>query len=409
VKGSAHKANLAVYVLLLGAVVPYAYIDTWRISGLPGVNYIACIAAFACAALMGRKSLGSLLLLVAFALYAYMAIEGALSRAEERWTLKLYLTDLLYSGMFLAGLVFGIESQPKDQVRVMAQSFVISTVGLIGITGALAVGFLPSVGSAGRVFDPSQYILHYWQLSTATYFIEFYKERRYLRMAIGIPALLIAFIFPLYSVTRSSFLFASSLVACLLLTQAKGSGKAVVLGLFLIALPLFTLGDGVEFIKGLGLLGERFSSESLTADMRYTETLALLEQLGGNYLGGRGFGYAFYTPVVIKGEGFEELGVTPHIGLISFLYKGGILVWLPFMAALIIAITLSILRSGADRYSAIVLGPLCLYAIVGSMSGGYGIYYMFMLGVVLATVLSHSRQPEFKRRRHILSWRQKDR
>lgn len=368
--------NLTYFGFIVALAVPFQWVDYWRLAGIPGLN--AAYALLMVAILIyGWKSLVQAELFAVLGVLALMAVHGLYNKDEAFWSYKFFFTDLAYASAIVAGYLFVKLRGVGATIKVFASTYIIALVLLLGIGILIRAGILGTSGDGGRSFDPSQYSMHYVLLAMMPFALFQWGSRRmfYILLAAGS---IVALDFAVTSGTRSAFI--TTLITGLTCLSVKivhsPATRIAVAGVAASMLVAFSNLDLSKPLSALGLLGERFQTERVSNDSRITELEAMMDQLQGGYLQGRGLGAGFLSPVIVVSEQ-EDRGIAPHIGILTWLYKGGILaqglfIWLLFV--------IGIRTRGLGPIGAWLLIALLHYTLVASISGGYGYAPLFVVG-----------------------------
>jgi hypothetical protein len=133
------------------------------------------------------------------------------------------------------------------------------------------------------------------------------------------------------------------------------------------------------------MLEKRLASTTIVEEPRYLEVKSLFQQLSKwDIVFGTGFGsrYAAY------GTGVSDLAFAPHVGVLAFLQKGGVML---FLLCAVLPAAAALWRLFAERTGTIKLtcwGSVLIYLFVSSLSGGWYIFPLFLYGTFLALATS---------------------
>jgi len=374
--------------------IPNSITDTFRLWGLPAVNFI-WLAFFvtASAVFFSRKKRSKTLFLIYALGFGYMALVGVTRSDHPFFSFSDFCRDLVFTSGLLGGIAWGgIVDQERArsfELRLAALAVILLTLTQVG----LALGVIPAVVSEGRVFEPSQFSSSYFVMALAPMlWLTPPKEPRLHwlsgRRCLAIFGLVAVGLFSLISVTRSSFLlFIFSVLAIILITSPRWRVMMVFLGLGgVLALHYSTTTtDIVSEVTKMGPIGQRFALlVDARSEIRFQEIQELISQTSGSELiFGKGYGIGFISS--IAGDDLQSTVLNPHVGVLAFLQKGGILVFLASLAPLAFALRRLFARSVCRQGKALYFGIIFFYAC-GSISGGWYIMPFFLLGYSLSRI-----------------------
>jgi hypothetical protein len=385
-KKSEKAVLLAGVIYSLAVSVPYAYIDSWRLLGVPGINYVAATLLLCAVKMATRTLIIDPRMLVLLIWWIWLSVLGLVNITNPLWSLKLFLTDVLYTGLLPIGYSVGRSISLQAALTTLAYMFIICSSTLLLICILLVTGVLVSYGNTGRLIDPAQYTLHFVASVTLPAFLKRWEHRRVVQNLAVIGLTAIGITFSLTSATRSSLIFTllTTTVAPLIVSGKKSLGIMVICALLAYATYVAAPGQSRDF--ALGNIADRFLQSDTMGDLRFAELTGMLDQLEGHFALGYGFGVGFFSPITSSTEGFADIGLAPHIGIFTYLYKGGAVALLLYISLQIVGIVRSLKKSSRGKsFAAVMLiGALAISLI----SGGYGIAYQLLLGVALGISFS---------------------
>jgi hypothetical protein len=141
---------------------------------------------------------------------------------------------------------------------------------------------------------------------------------------------------------------------------------------------------------------DRFRNTQLGEEARAGEISLWWPQINNDLVAGQGMGSRFVSNVVVNGS---PLASAPHIGIVTFLMKGGVPLFLAYaVVPLILAVRILFSPSlpkeqrGAAASVLAFIGLACL-------SGGWFPLHMFAYGLAIASMMPERRERSSSRRR----------
>jgi len=390
--GAAAKcADWCVILILAWMAIPEMWTKPITIGGAPPhffVTQVLCLSLL----MEGLNKRGARSGLFWFMLAAviYTAVRAGFALDRNNWDFKFFISDLWTIQILVLGFLWArrrtlsrIAWLGRRAAAIIVPAAILTMAGLyLGIvvpfdreySDRVYTSSLWNIGSIAQFFWPILYAergnkrLHRTErLSAAS---------RYLGICAGLlvpTALLIA----VYTATRSLLIVTVvSYVAVRLIEPKRTTQQAVVAAFVLVGFLVagLTLAT-VTRAKGYSVL-DRFEVTDVAREGRGLELGWLFDQLGSDFISGWGFGSLFYSPIKYHDRPFEA---APHIGIVTFLFKGGL-----FMAAVFVitplAMSIRSLWDGTPRARAAV-GCVLVYLASASLSGGWYPYQTLMFGI----------------------------
>ncbi len=390
--------EIGYWVFIASLSIPFQWIDYWRVGGLPGFNVVYVMFLLTATTVGFRKLLRPDVITV-IGFIGFLTLNGLVNARESFWSTKFFFTDLAYVSALIAGRIITQQFGALESAKLFSKTYVAATVALTTLGLMIRFNFISTTGATGRAFDPAQYSVHYLVLATMPFALYKYRNnaRFYVYLLIGTLSCLE---FSISSGTRSA-LIATIVVAvgCAVAKTIRGliGGLSAVTLAVVISIIVGNIDIG-RSLSAIGVVGERLQSESLVGDSRITELEAMLDQLQGNYLIGKGMGAGFLSPIIVVSEQ-EDRGIAPHIGILTWLLKGGVFAQVCFLVWLVILVK----KTFATKPFAVWLSlPVLHYTLIAGLSGGYGYVPFFVLGAAwgLATLraqghTAHSRNKHY--------------
>jgi hypothetical protein len=194
---------------------------------------------------------------------------------------------------------------------------------------------------------------------------------------------------------RSVVLYVLAVLVMLLTAANKLKGLQSRRARSAIGAALLTAGCGLAIWRysGVETILPRFQSTDLSQEQRTEELRMMFAEVGDRIVLGSGFGSLFRSPVPYRGLlGSESdfLALTPHIGIVTPLLKGGVF---GFMLLVGVPVTLLIRRSfSSTRRSLRIWSGRCMVAfflLVASTSGGWEPGILLGLGLATSLLIFH--------------------
>jgi hypothetical protein len=127
-----------------------------------------------------------------------------------------------------------------------------------------------------------------------------------------------------------------------------------------------------------------------TEELRMVEAEDVLETLRGNELTGLGLGSTFTLSLEDLKE--DAQGLAPHIGILTHLLKGGIVVFLAVgLLPALLALNRFFLPKRNDAISLSIWGGVLVFFVSSCISGGYSQAAMFVYGILISMGLRWDR------------------
>jgi hypothetical protein len=325
----------------------------------------------------------------------FVMVLGYIRGNIEQYSLKFFVADVFCLVSLLSGFLLAGTRRRDEMARFVSRIAVIAAVIIFATYLAIFAGVIsPEDAPEGRVFTLSIFnavgmlvVLFPWA-SLSTFRT---KTRTSWRTP---PGWRTGFLFAavlatgVLSATRSIILL-SVLVGCLygfltarrarwLLYLRLSVGLVVLFGLLLSGLPLFE-----------GFVFERLRNTDVQEEARYDELTLWWSQVSEDILIGQGMGSRFVSNVIADGS---PLASAPHIGIVTFLMKGGVLMFSAYaLLPLILALRamLSVRLPNEQRGAA---ASVIAFIGLASLSGGWSPLVLFGYGMALSGMLDEAGQ-----------------
>jgi hypothetical protein len=384
--------------LVIAYVVCAIMPEEWIAKTHLGVVPLDClILTFVCCSLyvelFGSPTALTPALLGGVAALALMGTYGYVRGNIDKYSLKFFVADVYYFASFLAGLAFGHSRDRTTRGRIVTTIGWVAAAGIIVNYAGLFMGLLGTQLNVpkgrqvtGSIFVSCGILLI---LLPWTSMARLGSERRRTGWRVFIFFALAAATV-LLSGTRSTLL---AILFVLLLCGALNPqwrnkrlfprllGASLLLALLLASgLPVFET-----------VLFERLATQGVVDESRSTEVSMLWGQISRDVVLGQGMGSRFISDVVVEGD---PLASAPHIGILTFLMKGGVLVFAAYAIAPLVralrvffsAKSLTIERGAASS--------MLVYIALSCMSGGWNPIGLFLYGLAASAITGEAKRLE---------------
>jgi hypothetical protein len=155
----------------------------------------------------------------------------------------------------------------------------------------------------------------------------------------------------------------------------------------------FFFGEHASITAGvLSARFQKFQESDITQETRYLEARGLLRKIKGHELTGLGFGSHFQMGYVVARSG-RSWSLAAHIGVLNFLLKGGVLVFIGFVIVpFFLAIRRFIFPIPGQKVLTALWGGIAIHLTLSCISGGYNFPTMFAYGILLSLALNEERR-----------------
>jgi hypothetical protein len=375
--------------VFLASVLPETVVGKMYIGPAPLPFILLYIAVLLTVVeILSSKSRRSRYMLIGILAWVLMTVQGIFGGSESKY---LTIDASMFCSMLL-GLRWG-QQRPLGSSANAIHLWLAATACVLALTViGLSAGLIEASPASLEIDEPRIFTYSMFEASALLIIgLPFWwsTSRRYLR-AFAIVALGSVLVTALVSATRSLVIF----VICTLLAgtgRSSAGGKRRewwLLPVQLIALVSFA---ALVWSRGGGVI-ERVSSTNVHEETRYLEALQMFESLP-NVLTGSGFGGRFVSPVMVDGE---YLALTPHVAVLTLLFKGGAIVFGIFVLVPFVVSVYMFVRSPAGPLRACYAGVL-LYILRACISGGWDVPSLFLYGALGGMTLHRNNMMTEKR------------
>ncbi len=322
---------------------------------------------------------------------AYMLTLGVILHVEP----KFLAVDLVIFGSLMLGIQWGESHDDESACRVAVQWNSVLVVMLLVNMAGLATGIILPSQDSNRVFN---YGLFACAGTISILFpavlcgTSLLQAGKHFKMSRALAVLgMIACVGAAFLTGTRSLLIISIISIAVTMWLRLSISKVL---LWSMAGLLVWAGCKVnaesQFPIAESVLIERFVSADLESSYRYQEVDSLFEQLEGHLLTGLGLGNRFWG--IVNSEG-EQLVLSPHIGILALLQKGGLVLFSVLIALPMVQAVTDLLRKrgyrergGSRGYIPPAVWSACCVVFVAqaSISGGWKCQSLFLFGAMLA-------------------------
>jgi hypothetical protein len=139
-----------------------------------------------------------------------------------------------------------------------------------------------------------------------------------------------------------------------------------------------------------GILADRIMSTDVAEDYRYMEVEMMFDQLRDNLFRGEGFGSRFESCI---GRHGEKLAFAPHVAVLTFWFKGGLLIFLATAILPAMRAAYQLALTPTWPVATACWGGALLYLVQASMSGGWNFHALFLFGAFLSLAINSAHRP----------------
>ena len=372
------KALLIAYVVSM--IVPEIWRSTFHLGEVPIAAVI--MAALGCVLLLqllvSPASIESGMVVGAGAL-ALMTVRGYLRGNIDTYTLKFFASDVYSFAAFVSGYALARIRSQSNYVRMIS---LVAAVAVVLTYVALFAGLLTPVFR-----DNSE---------------------RFVTMSIFGATGILLILVPLASVTQSGWqtilmliiLAAASLLSatrtlllvtilaamlCMVVRKHRFDGRFLLRSAAVVTLLLMV------FLSEESLFNtsvfHRLASTDLGEEARFVELSLFWPQVSDDLLAGQGMGSRFVSNIVIQGN---SLASATHVGIVTFLMKGGVIAFLAFaVTPLLVALRMVF----SSRHSQLRRGgaaSVLIFIALACMSGGWDPLALFGYGLAISVMAGGS-------------------
>jgi hypothetical protein len=197
-----------------------------------------------------------------------------------------------------------------------------------------------------------------------------------------------AFVVALFTATRSTLIVAALALVAGILLSARHSARQLLQALLLLSVAAVVIAAVASQIKLKGSsVIDRLAQTDVQSEVRWSELSGMFQQLGDDWSLGWGMGSLFDSPVGGLKDPYAD---SPHIGITTFLLKGGLIMFLPLVVVPLYLSVRGLLRSNSTANA----GGLCvaLYLTLACISGGWIYFEILFLGIGLGLLLQSAPQ-----------------
>ncbi len=319
---------------------------------------------------------------------------------------KFLVLDLSVFCGLIAGLFWGTRRAPHVVINKLRRwSGVVCVVTWVSMI-AVYLGLVESVGRAPRVYLYSAFRSAGFLVFTCPLLFgagvasgDVLARKKLLRTAILSVVTVLAV--GVATATRSAFLAGVfSLLVMLWIGALQRRGRLIAASLVSLAVIGFLIyavarpkrpvraWSGSSPAYDVYLLEKRLEATRLTDETRYLEARSVLAGLSrAEAILGTGFGSRYELPY----ESRSPIAYAPHIGLLAFLLKGGIPLFVLCVALPAVVALWNMFAGTTEPIRMSCWGGVLAYIASSTMSGGWSVLPLFLYGTFLAMAMSPRR------------------
>jgi hypothetical protein len=326
----------------------------------------------------------------------------AIINLESPFQSKSFGGDLLIYSALIIGFLWAATRNRESVLRhLRLASLVTLAIGVLTI-GGLVAGLIESLGTGDRLVVYSIYWISWFLTCVSPLTLITARETsdgesaapRLFWRAISYGSILTVFAIGLISATRSVLLGGgAALLIMVWLELREFHLRSRIAFLCLASLVLLIAGGvGLDTFKSTEL-GARLYNTSVRDESRFTEINEMIEEqgLGWPIVLGEGFGSVFFTTTVSSTGGGGSYVLSPHVGILTLFFKGGLLVFIPCIVWPFCRCVWGLLTCRDQVRIGAYAGGV-LYCVLASISGGWDFRNVFLLGVCYAIAFRPIRE-----------------
>lgn len=387
------KLDAAVILLTIAFVVSMVLPESWagflHVGAVPLGAFVFALLCFALTTQLLRKPAAvSHGLMGGLAAVTIITANGFLRGNVETFALKFFVADLFCFFALLAGYALARTLSWEHITQLLSRLTLALSFIIIATYVALIMGVVTSLFDIpGRtvtlsIFNAVGFLIVLLPWVTVSPHWGKTKDglRNYLLFTTAVLT-------GLLSATRS-LIIVIIVAACLYLVLKKkhfstGFFLRSVFGASLLLLLLFS---GFPLLSTFGL--DRLSETLIGEESRFEELNLMWSQISNDLVAGQGIGSRFVSNVIADES---PLASAPHIGIATFLMKGGVLMFLGYAVAPL-AIAIFVLSSAArpERQRG-AAASVIMFIAMSCLSGGYSPLPMFAYGFAMSFMIA--REP----------------
>jgi hypothetical protein len=321
---------------------------------------------------------------------AYMTIIG-LTGFPLYFQREVFGNDLLTFFALFAGLMWALMRSAQSILRAFQFAAAVSCAAVILTQAGLLAGLLSPAVEGDRLYTQSTFACAYTLAALAPFLLIVRQTEQnrvpVFRQLIWVCSIASLAVVSIISATRSvAFQTLAALILSLpsVLRQRKSGLRTSIL----VTVTIVGLLTGIG--SGSSLLQQRAAETTPQEEVRYVEAQWLVQQLAPSVWTGWGFGSLYESPVVIDEYG---LAAAPHVGLLAFLQKGGVFVFLVFVVAAFLKCVRGLLRSPATTPAYAASASMGVFFVTAAISGGWFSVCLFAYGVCIQLSGNRSALP----------------
>ncbi len=199
----------------------------------------------------------------------------------------------------------------------------------------------------------------------------------------------------LLSATRSLVIEIAAAVVLWMIARRRRLGGVFLLRATFAGIVLALVAFGVLRLSDTTIV-ERISTTNIEEEARLDEVRIFWQAISGDLLSGQGMGSRFESNIIVADS---PLASAPHLGILAFLMKGGIVMFLAYaVLPLLVAVMVLSFRPHCENQTA-AAGAVLIYLISASLSGGWTPLSLLAYGMALGTMAAKTSRVSASRLR----------
>jgi hypothetical protein len=381
--------------------------DNWheqiRFGGVPlGAVALAAICFGLIVRLLRKPAAVRLIVWLGLLALVATSVGGYLRGNIDAYSLKFYVADIFSFSAALAGYVLPRTQTGEETDQLVSRICIVASVGIFATYLALLAGLVStSFAIQDRTFTLSIFyaagillILLPWTTVSDEGRHSSTGSRTLLLFAIALGT-------GLLSATRSVIIEVIVAAAFYLIVKRRrfdvGFVMRLVGGVTVLILPLFS-GLFSTFVF------QRLGNTQLGDELRYAELEMWWSQTKADILLGQGMGSRFISNV-IQADG-NSLASNPHVGIVTTLMKGGVLLFLGFVVIPALVAVYILFSPGYEENRRGAAASVLMFIVLACLSGGWEPLQMFAYGLAVSAMTLQRKGLRTGRGSTVASYRQ---
>jgi hypothetical protein len=376
-------AGLAI-LFFLSLVIPDDWIDSFRFGEIPlGAFLLSVLCLLLLGQLVRMPGAVSGWLMGGFVALMITTAWGYFRGNIETYTLKFFVYDLFCFVALLAGHIMARTRSPEDTIRLVSRmSLAAGLVIVANYIGVFTNVLSPAASGEGRTATSAIFnavgtllILLPWATISARSSSLRVGWRTWFLFGVPVGT-------GLLSATRSIIIEIILGAALYLILRRRRLG-----GQSLLRLSGVVGVVAVLLIFSLPQTGtltlDRFNGTQLGEETRSEELSLWWPQVNGDLLTGQGMGSRFISNIVVNQD---TMASAPHIGIATFLMKGGIFLFLGYAVLPLFVAAFVLFSPNLAEAQRAAAASVLMFIGLACLSGGWSPQYLFVYGMAISSM-----------------------